>query len=145
MEETKAQSALDRVLRQEPDEMKFTGSQEELDAKKAAWQRTLDAAEKKLADTQDKYSRVSQAYESALVSRDTTGFGEAFPTLSSRTAEAAPKQDSQELALAKSAAAKIGEWQSRSDEFSPEEINAAVQRINSALRDSIQQLRSKRK
>jgi hypothetical protein len=140
-EEKMAETQIAALDRNRPDPTKFMGTDEQLAAAEAAWQKKMDAAEKRLEAAQGKTSRLSPTYEGSLVSRDTTGYGEAFgpPAAPAKQPTRTPF-NTQEDALAKQASAMVQQWM-RSG-APKEEISAAVSKINNRLANEIRALRS---
>jgi hypothetical protein len=143
-EEKMAETQIAALDRNRPDPYKLElGGQtdEQIAAAEAAWQKKMDAAEKRLEAAQGKTSRLSPTYEGSLVSRDTTGYGEAFgpPAAPAKQPTRTPF-NTQEDALAKQASAMIQQWM-RSG-APKEEISAAVSKINNRLANEIRALRS---
>ena len=134
-------AALDRIR---PDPNRFAGTNDQLVAAEAAWQKRVDAAQRRLEAAQEKTSRLSPTYEGSLVSRDTTGYGEAFgppaaPAAPARQPTRTPLNP-QEDALAKQASAMVQQWMKSG--APKEEISAAVSKINNRLANEIRALRS---
>jgi hypothetical protein len=146
-EEKMAETQLAALDRNRPDPYKLEMSgqtEEQIAAAEAAWQKKVDAAEKRLEAAQGKTARVVPTYENSLVSRDTTGYGEAYGP---PAAPAAPAKqptrtpfNTQEDALAKQASAMVQQWMKSG--APKEEISAAVSKINNRLANEIRALRS---
>lgn len=143
-EEKMAETQLAALDRNRPDPYKLQmGGQtdEQIAAAEAAWQKKVDAAEKRLEAAQGKTARVAPTYEGSLVTRDTTGYGEAYgpPAAPAKQPTRTPF-NTQEDALAKQASAMVQQWMKSG--APKEEINAAVSKINNRLANEIRALRS---
>jgi len=139
-EEKMAETQLAALDRSRPDPTKFTGTEEQLAAAEAAWQAKVDAAEKRLDAAQTKTARLSPTYEGSLVSRDTTGYGEAFGPPAAPAAQAKqPTYNTKEGTLSLQAQRKIDEIQS--SDLTPEEKQQKVQEVNAILQREILKLR----
>jgi hypothetical protein len=139
-EEKMAETQLAALDRSRPDPTKFTGTEEELVAAEAAWQKKVDAAEKRLEAAQGKTSRLSPTYEGSLVSRDTTGYGETFNPPAAPAAPARqPSYNTKEGTLASQAQRKIDEIQS--SDLTDEEKQQKVQQVNAILSREIMKAR----
>ena len=130
-------AALDRIR---PDPNRFAGTNEQLVAAEAAWQKRVDAAQRRLEAAQAKTSRLSPTYEGSLVSRDTTGYGEAFGPPAAPAAPARqPTYNTKEATLSAGAQRKINEIQS--SDLTPEEKQEKVQQVNAILSREIMKAR----
>lgn len=130
-------AALDRIR---PDPNRFQGTNEQLVAAEAAWQKRVDAAQRRLEAAQAKTSRLSPTYEGSLVSRDTTGYGEAFGPPAAPAAPARqPTYNTKEATLSAGAQRKINEIQS--SDLTPEEKQEKVQQVNAILSREIMKAR----
>lgn len=138
-EEKIAETQLARLDRERPDPNRFTGTDEELAAAEAAWQKKVDAAQKRLDVAQAKTARIAPTYEESLVTRDTTGYGEAFPAKQ----QARTPFNTEENALAKEAGEIVKQWMQSGAPKA--EIDAAVSKINNRLTNDIRALRSRGK
>lgn len=139
-EEKIAETQLANLDRNRPDISRFAGTDEEFTAAQAAWQKKVDAAEKRLENAQGKTARVAPTYEESLVSRDTTGYGEAFgpPAAPAKQPTRTPF-NTQEATLASQAQRKINEIQS--SDLTPEEKQQKVQQVNAILSREIMKAR----
>ena len=139
-EEKMAETQLAALDRNRPDPTKFMGTDEQLAAAEAAWQKKVDAAEKRLEAAQSKTSRLSPTYEGSLVSRDTTGYGEAFGPPAAPAAPARQQTyNTKEATLSAGAQRKINEIQS--SDLTPEEKQEKVQQVNAILSREIMKAR----
>jgi hypothetical protein len=142
-EEKMAETQLAALDRSRPDPYKLQmGGQtdEQIAAAEAAWQKRVDAAEKRLEVAQNKTSRLSPTYEGSLVSRDTTGYGETFNPPAAPAAPAkAPTYNTKEATLSAGAQRKINEIQS--SDLTPEEKQQKVQQVNAILSREIMKAR----
>lgn len=136
-EEKMAETQLAALDRARPDPTKFMGTDEELAAAEATWQKKVDAAEKRLEAAQGKTSRISPTYEGSLVSRDTTGYGETFNPPAAPAKQ--PSYNTKEGTLASQAQRKIDEIQS--SDLSDEEKQQKVQQVNAILSREIMKAR----
>ena len=136
-EEKMAETQLAALDRNRPDPTKFTGTDEQFAAAEAAWQKKVDAAEKRLEAAQEKTSRLSPTYEGSLVSRDTTGYGEAFGPPAAPAKQ--PTYNTKEATLSAGAQRKINEIQS--SDLTPEEKQEKVQQVNAILSREIMKAR----
>ena len=133
-------AALDRIR---PDPNRFQGTNEQFVAAEAAWQKRVNAAEKRLEAAQGKTARVAPTYENSLVSRDTTGYGEAYGPPAAPVAPARqPTYNTKEATLSAGAQRKINEIQS--SDLTPEEKQEKVQQVNAILSREITKIRGQR-
>jgi hypothetical protein len=169
-EERRAQTQLDNLDRIRPDPNRFSGTDEKFAADEAAWQKKVDAAQRRLDEAQAKVGRTAPVYNMGALANDTTGFGEAFrdrppappstrsfdlfsPTANDKkfgtafgapaaTPKPAPQApgNTKEDALAKQASAMVQQWMKSG--APKEEISAAVSKINNRLANEIRALRS---
>jgi hypothetical protein len=171
-EERRAQTQLDNLDRIRPDPNRFSGTDEKFAAAEAAWQKKVDAAEKRLDEAQAKVGRMAPVYNMGALANDTTGFGEAFrdrppappstrsfdlfsPTANDKkfgtafgTPAATPKPapqapgNTKEATLSAGAQRKINEIQS--SDLTPEEKQEKVQQVNAILSREIMKIRGQR-
>ena len=171
-EERRAQTQLDNLDKIRPDPNRFSGTDEKFAADEAAWQKKVDAAEKRLDEAQAKVGRMAPVYNMGALANDTTGFGEAFrdrppappstrsfdlfsPTANDKkfgtafgTPAATPKPapqapgNTKEAALSAGAQRKINEIQS--SDLTPEEKQEKVQQVNAILSREITKIRGQR-
>jgi hypothetical protein len=139
-EEKAAETQLARLDRERPDPNRFTGTDEELAAAEAAWQKKVAAVENRLEAAQGKTARVAPTYERSEVTRDTTGYGEAFGPPAAPAAPARqPTYNTKEATLSAQAQRKISEIQS--SDLTPEEKQQKVQQVNAILSREIMKAR----